>query len=305
MRIKKQVIAELKGEADGSFSTGASSTWVNEPVEDRGQRDLRHPPLDKARREILRRIKKSLDEVYPLTLAEWELSFRYKTEMEYALASWRRLAHTYGRLTDPRAWRKFNLAPPLPLKRDLFRLLFAWMNTRDVEQALATTLPLNEIPEEAARQILANLKFVATDWFGGRCAQLFKRLRMNASMQSTQIPPMVWGIGKTGISFHILDMPESAESGSFLIDFAALKSPEEFKAQADPADIIVAVDWATGDTQVVFGVDTLQNMGETASFQFLGFAVDFESDSLERLLGAVRATKGHCYYNLQRSEGPQ
>jgi hypothetical protein len=65
----------------------------------------------------------------------------------------------------------------------------------------------------------------------------------------------------------------------------------------------VAVDWATGDIQIVYGVEALKNMSEPKQLLNLQFfAVDFESEMLEHLLAAVRVTKGHFYYNGERHD---
>jgi len=100
---------------------GIGRVWVAaSQLRDEGP--YRHPPLTEDIRQYLRRIKESLDEVYPQTLEEWEDGFRKDLHAEREIAIWLHIASTYQRCTAAR---------PLTLhqRRDYFDVIAACSST--------------------------------------------------------------------------------------------------------------------------------------------------------------------------------
>ncbi len=266
---------------------------------------LRQPPFDNAHKEIFRQLKKSLDEVYPQTLEQWELGFRCDTKPEYEIAKWRWLAETYTRLTDPRLWKKHHSAPSQPVKQDIFRLLHTWNNVGDVSEVLATTLPFEELSEDETRQILEYCKVIPAEFFGGNLAVILRLFGIVAGNEPLQLPDTMFGTGRSHLFLQMFDGVGERGSTFFVIDHAAIKALADFKAKAETAEIILAVDWATGDTQIVYGIEALGSLSKPTRFKLVAFAVNFESEMLEHLLAAVQVTKGHYYYNGERHDLPE
>src|SRR5260370_6276578 len=216
------------------------------------------------------------------------MDFRRDIHPEREIRRWRVLAHWYRQLTTsatvmPAEDGEFRLSMAeylghslTPgLKRDIFRLLLIWSNTDTAEEALAVTLPFPELPEAAARQILDSCQYIPADFFGGKLSQILRIFEIRPDQN--------------------------------VITYAALKCLDGFKAKAERADVIVAVDWVTGDTEFVYGVDTLkaplsEPQVEPKEVCFVWFAIDFKSEELNHLLAPVLATKGHYYYNGERHE---
>ncbi len=89
-----------------------------------------HPPFDETGKAFMRRLKETLDEVYPMSLEDWEDGFRRDKNAEREIAHWLHIAEMYKRLTEEKS-----LTPAE--KRDVFRILLACANNpRD--QVLAT-----------------------------------------------------------------------------------------------------------------------------------------------------------------------
>jgi hypothetical protein len=275
---------------------GNELVWVNPSEVEQGE--LRQPPFDVAHREIFRKIKDALDEVHPLTLEQWELGFRRDTNPRVEIRKWRWLAYMYSKLTRP-ARRTTGVCKTLvfpqhgvgktrvfldqglfasnmslSLKRDIFRLLLVWTYTGDVEEVLATTLPFAELSEQTARQILDACQFIPAEFFGGNLIQM---------------------LGIVGLSAELS-----------VIDYITLKSVDDFNTKTELADIIVAVDWPTGDTEVVYGVDTIRTLAladpnsKPKTLGFVCFAIDFDGEELNHLLASVLESRGHYYYNGER-----
>jgi hypothetical protein len=78
----------------------------------------RHPPFTENIRQRLRRIKASLDEVFPKTLEAWEDGFRKDLYPRQEIAIWLHIASTYQRCTATRA-----LTPQQ--RRDYFQVIMA------------------------------------------------------------------------------------------------------------------------------------------------------------------------------------
>ena len=94
------------------------------------QSAYQHPPFDGTGKAFMRRLKESLDEVYPMSLEAWEDGFRRDSNAEKEIAIWLHIAEMYKRLTEDKS-----LTPAE--KGDVFRLLLACANNpRD--QVLAT-----------------------------------------------------------------------------------------------------------------------------------------------------------------------
>ena len=78
--------------------------------------DYQHPPFQEGVRDYFRALKRDLDEIYPLTLEQWEDGFRRDRNPADQIAIWLRLAETYQVFAKrlPRTDEE---------KEDLFRLL--------------------------------------------------------------------------------------------------------------------------------------------------------------------------------------
>ena len=93
---------------------------------------------------------------------------------------------------------------------------------------------------------------------------------------------------------------ELSMAGMDASDFSAIKSLEEFKQIAIPASVIVAVDWKSGATGIVYGSEVFKRIIESGSSEngnVVAFAVTFESELLKRLLASVKVTKGWSEWN--------
>ena len=89
-----------------------------------------HPPFDEDIRNLLRQIKATLDEVYPMSLEEWEDGFRRDQNAEQEIAFWLRISMAYTRLIQ-------NKSLAFAERKDVFRILLSCANNpRD--QVLAT-----------------------------------------------------------------------------------------------------------------------------------------------------------------------
>src|SRR5690349_5054197 len=66
------------------------------------QSPYRHPPFSEEVRDILRNIQQALEEVYPLSLEQWEDGFRRDTNAEREIAFWQHLSRVYSRLAADR-----------------------------------------------------------------------------------------------------------------------------------------------------------------------------------------------------------
>ena len=95
------------------------------------QSPYQHPPFDEGMRLSLHRIKEGLDEVYPLSLEEWEDGFRRDQDAEQEIRIWLHIAEVYVRLTEGK---------PLaaPERQDVLKILLCCANNPR-EQVLATT----------------------------------------------------------------------------------------------------------------------------------------------------------------------
>jgi len=107
------------------------------------QSEYRHPPFDEEVRKYLREIKDTLDEVYSLTLDEWEDGFRRDTTAEREIAIWLHIAEKYRECTSG---KQLNLAE----KQDVFKIVLSCANNpRDQVLTVAgvTTLSRPEAEE--------------------------------------------------------------------------------------------------------------------------------------------------------------
>src|SRR5437867_3265790 len=82
------VSATIKG-MEGQF-------WVEASKLNQGP--YRHPPFSEEVRGMLRNIQQILQEVYPLTLEQWEDGFRRDTNAEREIAAWVYLSHIYSQV---------------------------------------------------------------------------------------------------------------------------------------------------------------------------------------------------------------
>lgn len=91
-----------------------------------------------------------------------------------------------------------------------------------------------------------------------------------------------------------------------LIDYNAIGSLDEFSRIASEADVIMAVNRgpaASGSAVVVFGRGTLVRLAAELdpprAMTVLPFAIDFDTNEVERLCAAVEWAKGRCEWDLE------
>jgi len=161
------------------------------------------------------------------------------------------------------------------------------MNVRNAQEVLVGTLPLAEISEPEAKSILEHCRTTPLEFFGGQSAQFVEDLRLNLH------------------ELHALD-------------YATVRSVAEFRGLAGPADVIVAVDFASGDVQLLYGcLNSLAAAQEGHSqlgrgCHFIFFALDFDKDTpgvegateLEHFAASVVTVKGSCWINGEQYSPP-
>jgi hypothetical protein len=108
------------------------------------QSPLRHPPFSEEVRELLRMLKSTLDEVYPMSLEGWEEGFRRDANPEPEIALWLHIAEVYAAVTTP----DLSLAE----RRDRFRFLMACANGS--REQIGQTAPLGSLDPATAAQIV-------------------------------------------------------------------------------------------------------------------------------------------------------
>ena len=142
-------------------------------------------------------------------------------------------------------------------KRDYYQLLIKWTFSKQVEATLAT-VDLGELSRLEARLVLESLSTTPSEFFGGLIAETFP--------------------------------------AASVVDYSAIHSLDEFKAYAAHASVILAVDWNSGDNfNVVFGGELMKShvsSSQTLRCQMVVFAIDFDTDQVERLCAMVEITKG-------------
>ena len=94
--------------------------WINVGELRMGERQAEY--FSEEVRDYFREIKSKLDEVYPLSLEEWEDGFLRDAHPEQEIAVWLRVADVYNRFASER-----NLS--LEQKKEYFRVLGACMNS--------------------------------------------------------------------------------------------------------------------------------------------------------------------------------
>jgi hypothetical protein len=100
--------------------------------------EYQHPPFEETRIARLRELKSALDEVYSLSLEQWEDGFRRDTDPDNEIDLWLHLARLYRRITTDRT-----LAPQE--SKDIFRILIACLNSpREHVMHIAETSTLND-----------------------------------------------------------------------------------------------------------------------------------------------------------------
>ena len=85
---------------------------------DISQGPIRHPPFEGELRDIVVRIQKSLEEVYPHTYEFWEDGFRRDANAERELAVWLHLSRIYGEFVASKSTR-------LAERKEAFKVLVA------------------------------------------------------------------------------------------------------------------------------------------------------------------------------------
>jgi hypothetical protein len=111
---------------------------------------FQHPPFDEEVRNHLREIKSALDEVYPMSLEQWEDGFRRDRTPEREIAYWLHLAQTYSRLTASNA----GLGGTLERRQAIFKVLVG-CGVGPREQVLAVADRGSLTREEAERVVAA------------------------------------------------------------------------------------------------------------------------------------------------------
>lgn len=84
--------------------------------------EYRHPPFSEEIRDLLRKIKSSLDEFYCLSLEEWEDGFRRDTNPENEIAIWLHFSAVYRNLTMSRDLSREQ-------RHDYFKVLMTCLNS--------------------------------------------------------------------------------------------------------------------------------------------------------------------------------
>ncbi|MBW3622813.1 MAG: hypothetical protein KY468_05320 [Armatimonadetes bacterium] len=107
--------------------------------------DYRHPPFTEEIRDYLREIRQKLDEVYPLSLEEWEDDFRRDQNPEREIAIWLFIAERYAEQVNGRSLNPVQ-------KMDVFRILVSCSNNPK-ENVLSVT-HLEALPREEAQRIV-------------------------------------------------------------------------------------------------------------------------------------------------------
>jgi hypothetical protein len=189
---------------------------------------IRHPPFDEDRRRVIRDIQLAFREVDPSSPEKWELDFRCDADPDAEIALWRWMAYSYKRLTRAGL---FNLTR----KRDLRQLLLAWVSTRNIQAVLATA-PLAEMRKPEARKLLEMFRTTPLEFFGGATLRLAQMAQWN---------------------------PRQLHAHHYL----SVQGPDEFRLLVGQARIIVAIDYASGDVQVLFGCEHLPSLEMTPGGQ--------------------------------------
>ena len=120
------------------------TVWID--ARELKQGDYKHPPCSEEIRDILREIKSSIDEVYCLSLEQWEDGFRRDTNAEREIALWVYLASIYRNLTASR-----DLSAEQ--RQDYFKILVTCLNSPR-EHVLKVCSP-SAISVEEANDVIA------------------------------------------------------------------------------------------------------------------------------------------------------
>jgi hypothetical protein len=107
--------------------------------------EYRHPPFTEKDRDYLRAIKQKLDEVYPLSLEEWEDGFRRDQNPEREIAIWLFVAERYAEQVEGRA-----LDPAQ--KREIFRVLVSCTNSP--RESVLSVTQLDALTQEEAQKVV-------------------------------------------------------------------------------------------------------------------------------------------------------
>lgn len=105
----------------------------------------RHPPFSEEVKDILRIIQYALQEVYPLSLEEWEDGFRCDTDAEREISFWVNLSLTYLQETEDKQL-------PFEYKRDIFRVLVSCLSNPREKALLVTDLQV--MSKQEAKELM-------------------------------------------------------------------------------------------------------------------------------------------------------
>ena len=103
----------------------------------------KHPPFNGEMKELMRMFKAKLDEVYPMTVEQWEDGFRKDANMERELEQWANIANAYG---------YFGANAPKHQRKEVFNIILSIYNNGP-DTALEC-VRLNNVPRAQAEQIV-------------------------------------------------------------------------------------------------------------------------------------------------------
>jgi hypothetical protein len=255
--------------ADSNSGLPDETVWVEES-EVSTTRKVRHSHLTKIQRQQIAEIRMAFQQVRPLSQKEWEYGFKCDEHPDVEIAHWRWLAHKMKCLGG--------LSGSVVRGRDLLKLLLNWISTRNARSVSLTTLPLSGIPEAEARDILMSCQMTPIEFFGGRARELARKA------------------GRDAKQAHALD-------------FHCMGSMDEFRAIIEPADVIIGIDYVSGDVETVYGFRQLTAIAEDLELQqvlrLVYFSLHFDGlaggvdggTQLERFCAAVAHVKGSYSIN--------
>ena len=124
---------------------GVGRVWVD-AEQASADVEYRHEPFSEAIRDYLRKIKEALDEVYPMTLHEWEDGFRKDTHPEKEMATWLRLAERYRIFTEEKGFSQAQ-------RQEVFNVMLA-CTTSPKKELVLEVVTLSAITREEAQDAI-------------------------------------------------------------------------------------------------------------------------------------------------------
>lgn len=106
--------------------------------------DHKHPPFTRERRVLLEEIKRRLDEVYPMSMEEWEDGFRRDMHPDNEIAIWLNAARCYSKFAKEYT--------DIKTKEEIYAVISACMTHG--KRILKATVKTKIISPEKTKQIL-------------------------------------------------------------------------------------------------------------------------------------------------------